>query len=128
MKLTGNLTRQQECVNRTIEWLHHVWETTEHGRQLQPDPFYARNALLTPDVVHHVIGSIEGVFESELSRYPDYHRRAQGIAANEHLVPPGFDELPYAQQLAVVQGIDRIFQEYKDEGLPPMPENDRKYP
>jgi hypothetical protein len=126
MKLTGNLTRQQECVNRTIEWLHQVWEMTEHGRPLQPDPFYPRTHLLTPEVVHQVIENIEGIFKSELARYPDYHRRAQGISANEHLIPPGFDHLPQGQQMAIVQGIDRIFQEYKDEGLPPMPESDYK--
>jgi hypothetical protein len=126
MKLTGNLTRQQECVNRTIEWLHQVWDVTERGRTLQPDPFYARNALLTPEVIKNVIENIEGIFKSELARYPDYHRRAQGISANEYLIPPGFDHMTGAQQLAIVQGIDRIFQEYKDEGLPPMPESGQK--
>jgi hypothetical protein len=113
MILTGDLQRLQECVNRTIDWLHQAFELTENGRPLQPDPFYARRDLLTREVVEAVIENIESIFVTELTRYPDYHRRAQGAAKNEVLVPPAFDKLPAAQQLAIVQGIDRIFQEYR---------------
>jgi hypothetical protein len=115
MKLTTEHTRQQECVARTIDWLHQVWDMGEKGRPLQPDPFYSRNSLLTPEVVAKVIEGIEGIFRSELIKFPAYHREAQGIAANEYLIPPGFDKMPYTEQLALVQGIDRIFREYEAE-------------
>lgn len=115
MKLTGNMAQQQECVVRVIAWLHTVWERGEAGEPLQPDPFYKRTPLLTPDVVANVIGSIEGIFVRELERYPGYHRNAQGISAGEYLVPPGLDKLPHEQQLAIVQGIDKIMQEYRED-------------
>jgi hypothetical protein len=114
MKLTDNVARQQDCVARTIEWLHQAWEVTDRGSPLQPDPFYERNALITPEVVQQVIDNLEGIFKNELVKFPDYHRRAQGISAGQYLVPPGFDKLPYSEQLAIVQGIDRIFQEYRE--------------
>jgi hypothetical protein len=121
MKLTTDHIKQQECVARTIDWLHQVWELTERGRPIQPDPFYDRNALLTPEVVRNVIDGIENLFRSELIKFPAYHREAQGIAANEYLVPPGFDTLPYNQQLALVQGVDRILQQYEAGSVPPQP-------
>jgi hypothetical protein len=122
MKLTADHVKQQECVARTIDWLHQVWELTERGRPLQVDPFYPRNPLLTPDVVTKVIDGIEGIFRSELVKFPAYHREAQGISASEYLIPPGFDKLPYNQQLALVQGIDRIFQQYEAEKPAEQPE------
>lgn len=115
MKLTRDLDRQQECTNRVIDWLHQAWELTGKGRSLQPDPFYPRREVLTPEVVYNVIANIEGIFVSELTKYPDYHRRAQGISTSEYLVQPGFDKLTATEQLAVVQGIDRIMQEYRDD-------------
>jgi len=121
MKLTTDPTQQQQCVDKTIAWLHHVWEMTEEGRHIQADPFYARNKLLTPAVVKQVMASIEDIFKSELQRYPGYHRTAQGISAREYLIPPGFDHLPHDEQLAVVQGIDRIFQEYRADPGPDTP-------
>jgi len=114
MKLVANQTVQQECVDKTIAWLHHVYDVTETGGSIQMDPFYARNELLTPEVVRSVVESIEAIFKNELKRYPAYHRTAQGISESEHLIPPGFDLMPFGQQIAVVQGIDRIFQEYRD--------------
>jgi len=116
MKLVVNQTLQQECVDKTIAWLHHVFEVTETGGTIQMDPFYPRNELLTPEIVRGVIGSIEAIFQNELKRYPAYHRTAQGISESEHLIPPGFDQMPFGLQIAVVQGIDRIFQEYRDKG------------
>ena len=113
MQLVNETAKVQECVDRTITWLHQVWLLTEQGRPLQPDPFYPRNDLLTSEVVKQVIEGIEGVFISELTKFPEYHRKAQGISASERLVPPGFPQLPYSEQLAVVQGIDRIFQDYR---------------
>jgi len=80
------------------------------------DPFYPRNDLLTAEVVGGVIQNIESIFKHELERFPGYHRTAQGISASEYLIPPGFDQMPFSQQVAVVQGIDRIFQEYRDTG------------
>ena len=89
---------------------------------MQPDPFWHRNELLTPEIVKAIIADMEELFISELQRYPAYHRNAQGISASEVLIPPGFNKLPYNQQLAVVQGLDKIYCEYRavDE---PVPEN-----
>ena len=89
---------------------------------MQPDPFWHRNELLTPEIVKAIIADMEELFVQELKKYPAYHRNAQGISASEVLIPPGFDKLPYAQQLAVVQGLDKIYCEYRavDE---PVPEN-----
>jgi len=113
MKLDPAKDKQAECVARTITWLHEVWSLIEEGRLVQPDPFYSRTALLTPEVVGAVIADMEALFVKELEKYPAYHRSAQGISASEYLVPPGFDKLSQGEQLAVVQGIDKIFQEYR---------------
>ena len=109
---------------RIIEVLHQFFLVTESKRPLQPDPFYERNAVLTPEVVASVIVAMEELFVRELKSYPSYHRNAQGISQSEYLVPPGFDKLDFSQQLAVVQGVDKIFQEYREEPKPePQPED-----
>ena len=113
MKLTNDAKARKECVERVIAWLHDVWSLIEEGRPVQADPFYSRNELLTPEIVKAVITDMEELFVQELKKYPAYHRGAQGISASEYLVPPGFDKLKYPEQLAVVQGIDKIFCEYR---------------
>ena len=112
MKLTNDAARLQECTDQIIEWLHQIWLLMRDGRlpQLQPDPFYERAPLITEEVVENVIAAIEEIFVRELKNYPAYHRNAQGVSAGQKLVPPGFDKLDYTHKLAVVQGIDRIFQ------------------
>jgi len=106
-------SEEKLCVDETMAWLHKVWELTEQERPLQPDPFYERNDGLTPNVVRAVIGDLERIFATEIEKYPGYHRNAQGISNAEYLVPPGFNWLPYPQQLAIVQGIDRIFNSHR---------------
>jgi len=106
---------------KIIEWLHQCWVITESKRPLQPDPFYVRNNVLTPEIVTNVILALEEIFIYELEKFPNYHRNAQGIDKSEYLVPPGFDKLPYPEQLAIVQGVDRIFQEYREEESVPTP-------
>ena len=113
MKFVNDASKRAECQVKAIAYLHDIWLLIEQGRPVQPNPFYERNALLTPEVVANVINYIEGLFKSELAKYRSYHETANKITTGEKLVPPGFDKLPYAQQLAVVQGIDRIFQEYR---------------
>ena len=113
MKLTVDPKARRECVERVIAWLHDVWSLIEEGRPVQPDPFYERNEKLTPEVVGAIIADMEFLFVEELRKYMGYHRNAQGISASEVLIPPGFDKLPYSQQLAVVQGLDRIYCEYR---------------
>ena len=113
MKLTVDPKARRECVERVIAWLHDVWSLIEEGRPVQPDPFYERNEKLTPEVVGAIIADMEDLFVQKLRKYPGYHRNAQGISASEVLIPPGFDKLPYAQQLAVVQGLDKIYCEYR---------------
>ena len=116
MKLTNNLEREKECTAKTIDWLHQVWVLMRDGRlsRLQPDPFYERNDLLTPEIVNGVLEALKGIFVSELRNYLSYHQRAQGVSASEVLVPPGFNKLDYSYKLAIVQGIDRIFGEYRE--------------
>ena len=120
MKLTNDAKARKECVTRVIQWLHDVWSLIEEGRPVQPDPFYERNEKLTPEIVGAIITDMEFLFVEELRKYMGYHRNAQGISASEVLVPPGFDKLEYGQQLAVVQGLDRIYCEYRavDEHVP----------
>jgi len=125
MKIKANSGSQ--ITPKVIEWLHQCWVITESKRPLQPDPFYARNEVLTPKVVEEVIKALEGIFIYELKNSPSYHRKAQGISNTEYLIPPGFDKLPYQEQLAVVQGVDRIFQEYRDEPAKPTPQPEVNY-
>jgi hypothetical protein len=108
--------RVQACTDKTIAYLHEVYLMMVHGEvdRLQPDPFYERAGLIDATVVSNVINAIEGIFKSELEKYPEYHRKAQGISVSQYLVPPGFDKLPYEQQRAVVFGIDRIFMEFRE--------------
>ena len=113
MRIDPDKERTAECVKRTIAWLHEVWSLVEEGRLVQVDPFYPRNDLLTPEVVKAVIDDMEALFVSELKKFPAYHRNAQGISASEYLIPPGFDKMAAGEQLAVVQGIDKIFQDYR---------------
>lgn len=112
------LTEQAECTAAIIEWLHQVWTLSEQGQSVQPDPFYDRNALLTPEIVENVVNGVEGVFLKEIAKFPGYHRNAQGLSADEVLAPPGFDRMPYEQKLAVVQGIDRICKRFEPPEIP----------
>ena len=117
---------EQDCVAETMSWLHDCWihsggaEGPQDGdvfkfSSLQPNPFYERNAVLTPEVVDQVIADMEGIFATEIQKYPGYHNNAQGISTDtHHLVVAGFDKLPYPQRLAIVQGVDRIFQKHRD--------------
>lgn len=116
--------RQQECVDQTIEWLHQAWVLVTEKHDFQPDPFYPRNALLTPAIVKDVLESIEKMFLDEFAKFQSYHRNAQGVSASQKLVPPRFLLLPYPQQVAIVQGIDKIFQEYRVEDSQPQPITD----
>ena len=109
--------RFQECSDRVIHWLHDCW-THIHDHtveKLQPDPFYERNAVLTPEIVEKVIADIEAIFVKELDKFMTYHRNAQGISSSQILVTPSFDKLPYLAQRYIVQGLDRILQEYRVE-------------
>lgn len=94
--------------------MHQAWLLLQENRELQPDPFYERNELLTTEVVTSVLKSIEDMFLNEFKKYPGYHTNAQKVSKSTVLVPPRFLKLPYPQQLAIVQGIDRIFQQHRD--------------
>lgn len=113
VQVTADKEKQKECTSRTIDWLHQVWLLLENNRPIQPNPFYERNKKLTPTVVDAVINNIEELFKKEFKNYPGYHNNAQGISQGEKLVPPGFDSLDSQTKLAIVQGIDKIFQDYK---------------
>lgn len=125
MDITNDPIRRAECVAAITAYLQHVYDVMERddgGRaDLQPDPFYARNHVLTEGVVEGVVREIEfGVFQYEIDRFPGYHNSAQGIAPGEVLVRPGFTELPYAAKLSLVQGLDAILQQYRV-GVPSPP-------
>ncbi len=130
MYVTTEPGRFQECSDRNIEWLHHCWtfiHDDEVGK-MQPDPFYERNDVLTPEVITAVITDIEALFRSELDKYMGYHRNAQGVSTSQILVTPSFDKLPYLAQRYIVQGLDRIMQEYRVEAPEPyIPGNDPNY-
>ena len=105
-------------------WLQSVSDRMEDGEPIDPDPFYPRNPLLTPDIVEKVVEEVEGVFEYEMRCVPSYHYAQHGMAAPlwgqppvAPLVPPGFTTLPYPAKLALVQEIDRILQAYREEEL-----------
>lgn len=115
MKITTDTNRQGECTARIIAWLQQCFDMIQSGSKLSPDPFYGRGDVLTSEVVKSVLDAIEGIFVSEMTRYPGYHRTAQGISESEVLAPPGFDKLDATQALAVCQGIDRIMQDYREE-------------
>lgn len=111
---------QQKCTDEIIDWLHECWEITERNGLLQPDPFYERNEKLTPEVVTKIIRCVEDLMIKEFKNYPGYHNNAQGVDVShgEILVPTGFDKMPYPQQLAIAQGVDKVFQNYKPAPAP----------
>lgn len=121
MKYTVVAAEQKACSDEVHKFLHDCWVQMEAGRALQPNPFYERNSLLTPDVVNNVIAELVNLQVDEFKKYPGYHNGAQGINVDngEILIPTPFDKLPYPEQLAVVQGIDRICQPYRAVELAP---------
>src|SRR5574341_32582 len=110
----------QECSDRCMDWLHQWWIPIHHKEpeKLVPDPFYERNDVLTPEIVKKVIDDIEAIFVKELDKYMGYHRNAQGVSESQVLVTPSFDTLPYLAQRCIVQGLDRIMQDYRDDSPP----------
>lgn len=116
MNVTTNPERRAQAVAEITAWQQHVWDIMEEGRleTLQPDPFYERNSLLTPEVIEKVLHTVEfDILEYEIQHYPGYHYPHQGLVDGEKLVRPGFTELPDPQKLAMVQGMDRILQQYR---------------
>lgn len=111
--------KSPQVTEKTISYLHEIWLRKEAGRPIQPNPFYHRNDLLTPEIVEKCIETLEGIFTYELEKYPGYHRNAQGISESEYLAPPGFDKMTYNEKFAIVQGMDEIFQEFKANPNPP---------
>ena len=96
-----------------IGWLQTCRDLLVEKRPLSANPFYERTELLTPEVVHRVIGHIKETYARELKSYASYHRSRNGMVDGQTLVAPRFDEQPYEVQLAIVQGLDRIYQRYK---------------
>ena len=112
MELTRDHKRFLDCKSEVINWLHHCWSVKQQGFDLMVNPFYKRTALLTPDIVSAVIQEIEDLWVDEIRRYPEYHNTHQGIKPGEVLVPSRFDRWSPACQLAIVQGLDEIYQRY----------------
>lgn len=105
---------EAKATAEVIDWLHQAWELKEKGHALQPDPFYERNEIISENIVIASIDALEKIFINELEKYPGYHNQAQGIEKTEYLVSPGFNKLPYSQQRAIVIGIDKILQPYRE--------------
>lgn len=121
-----NQSKLQECSDRVIVFLHDCWTHIHDNtvEKMQPDPFYSRNDVLTPEIVEKVAIDIEGIFKTELTKYMSYHRNAQGVSTSQELVAPGFDQLPYHAKRYVCIGMDRILQDYRIEAPetpPPSP-------
>jgi len=116
MKVTSDTTKREEAVAEITSWLQKCWQYMEDGRvaAMQPDPFYPRNKVLTAKIVEEVTHTLEfDIFQFEIEKYPDYHRKHQGISSGEYLIRPGFTELPYHAKLFLVQGADRVLQKYR---------------
>ena len=106
--------KQGDCTAEVIAWLHRVYLGMEGiESHVVPDPFYERNEVLTRTVIEAVIAGIEAVYTNELQRYPGWHHSANHLTVNQVLVMPGYSSLPLDEQLALVQGIDRICQKYR---------------
>ncbi|MBI2911784.1 MAG: hypothetical protein HYY05_06545 [Chloroflexi bacterium] len=116
MNVTADPSIRGQAVADITAWLQYVYDAIGEGEEgvrakLQPDPFYARNPLLSEAIVEAVLHEIEfGVFQHEIDRFRDYHNAQQGIRPDEVLTRPGFTELPYPAKLCLVQGMDRILQ------------------
>ena len=122
---SSRITEQKAEV---VSWLRFC----QLNPDLAPDPFYERTPLLTPEVIDNVIESIEVYLTSEITKSPDYHYSHQPVNRETHtLIPPQFDIRSPAWKLAMVQGLDRIYQQYKKlEGQPtlePTPATDTYY-
>lgn len=105
--------KAEQCKIETIAFLHDIWELREKGRPIQPNPFYERDSLLTKQIIDDLIANIELLFVNELKKFRGYHNNAQGISVGEVLVPPGLDTLTDGEKRAVVQGIDKIFNQFR---------------
>lgn len=121
MKFTQDKEQQRAATDEVLKWLEVCWQHRIDGRPIQPDPFYERNAKLTPEVIKDVLGGIETLMLKEFANFEAYHRKAQGIGLSQHLVPPKFLSLDAGQQLAIVQGIDRIMLRYRPAETPVEP-------
>lgn len=135
-----------KCGVEIADWLHTCWELREKGITLHPDPGYPRNDVLTRGIVTAVILAYENQLERELRQFYGYHAERNGLGHFEEpyerpfahvfvpdtptkLVPTAFDTLSYPQQLAIVQGIDRICQSHRqdDAALPVSTYTDGMY-
>ena len=116
MDITQDQDRQLAAVAEVTAWLQYIYDVMDEGEsaiktKLTPDPFYARNSLLTKDIVEQVIKTIEfEIFEHEIVNFSGYHNAMQNISPDEKLVRPGFTELPYDAKLCLVQGVDKVLQ------------------
>lgn len=117
---------QQTCIKEVFDWLHEVYETKRAGQTITFDPLYPRNDLLTEEVVTGVLHAWEfDILQYEIDYSPHYHAEAQGHfnskEAQYHKQSKSgmdymrtfldrnyWDELPFAEQLGIVQGIDEI--------------------
>ena len=100
------------CTDELMAWLKHCRDCVVAGVELRLDPFYERTALLTQDVVTAVLTGIVDYIQYEITKSPTYHANRQGCVETS-LRTPAFLTLPYSQQLAIVQGIDRVCQPYR---------------
>lgn len=117
-------SEEANCVREVMAWEGHCWQVINRDKkELTADPFYARNDVLTEAVVTAMILAHEENLLHEIKQYPMYHLKAQGLGtASTHSVeqaqavlkPTFWDQLPYDQQFAIVQGIDQICQKYRD--------------
>ncbi len=118
MKLLEDNDLIVEASHRVTEWLQQVWQLMEDERidTLQPLPRYSRRRLLPDTKVDEVVYFLENtVFQYEIDNYPKYHYDMQGLKQGKHeLISPQFSRLSRTQKRALVEGYDRIMQDYRD--------------
>jgi len=118
MKLVKNDDLIIEASHRVTEWLQSIWQLMEDGRidTLQPLPRYSRRKLLPKTKVDEIVFFLENtVFQYEIDNYPVYHYDQQGLKQGKHeLISPQFSQLSHTQKRALVEGYDRIMQDYRD--------------
>lgn len=124
----------ETCKTEIMAWETYCWKQLKNGLPIPFDPFYPRNAVLTADIVEVVIKTHEANLQYEIDNFPLSHAEWQGLIPggkitsrpnkgsdewNRYkamLAPTRWDKLPYNQQFAIVQGLDRVYDKHRMTG------------
>lgn len=103
----------QQCVDEQMLWLKECRDKMVAHEPIELDPYHARTALFTHEMVTGILESIKEKIDYELKIYGRTHHAKWQGQPYETLRTPRYLELPYEQQVAIVQGLDRIAQRYR---------------